>query len=522
MRKVGERKSEIATLQFLAILFLTLICFYPTQGAEEIIDKAKSNKNSQKEIKTLPAHYHIVPIIEVLEDPFSGESPGMEQSVEPSEKIDTEVIKPGDVITLKKGVDLVLKHSLQLKIASERIDRAIAKYEQVKSARNPKLDLQGSAMLRGPSESLKIPPPFDFRVYFSRNYNYLGRISLQYLITTFGNIENKQAASLINVQAQRENFESEKNEMAYQAKKSLYDILQAQSLVETARDYVDSSKDHLRVTKVLYREGIVSRYDVSRAKLAVSEAEKQLTEALKENSLARSYFLLLINQSSKVNFFVKPPEIYHINTSLDFFETLKEAAMKNRSQIKALKKNVEASETLLKAARASKNPTLAITGTYDRQTGTIVIGDYNWHVGLNLQIPIVDGGETRAKISEAESVVRTAKLALEQLRDQVSLEVEKARLDVIEAEINVKTAIRDVKTAREGYRMAKARYLNGLSTSVEIEDSMKTLNRKRRQLVDAQYQYNLALAALEKAINLPLIELVRITDSGEDQIEKRR
>ncbi len=417
------------------------------------------------------------------------------------------VIKPHSKITIREGVFLGVERSLTLKIARQKIEQAIVNFQKVKNLKKPVVNLEGTSMFNGPASGFSFRDPFTGKkidINFTRNYNHLARLSLEWLITTFGRVKHQRSAAFLKIQAERENFEVEKSKVILSLKKALFNILKADKAVDVAMDYVDSAKDHLQIAKVLYKEGMVSKYDLVRANLTLSQAKEALISAQKMQALSRAYFLTLANIDSDIPFDVIPPPPIHFDVDKVSLKNLQNIALENRCEVKALKKNISSYMEVLKSVKKSNNPTLAFFGNYDRQTGTFITDDYAWRVGLNLKIPIYDGDVRNTNIKEAEVVLKTLNLSLEALKSQIKMEVKKAYLDLIEAKAKLETAEQDVITAKEGYRMARARYLNGLSTSVEMEDSLRALHKAQVNLVTSEYNYAVCFAELERAMGVQI------------------
>lgn len=409
----------------------------------------------------------------------------------------TELV-PDEILTIERSVRIAIARNAQLRQVKEKIEQAVAQYKQIKAAKNPTLQLNAAAIRQGPSQKITLPFPFETTIIFQRDYMYYGQASLQYLITTFGNIENQISASFVNIRVTRENYESEKMQVKYNVRESFYNILKAIAMVQVSKDNVDSTQDHLKNARSLYENGIVSKMDVVRGEYMVSSARQSLVSAKKMVILSRSSFLYLLEYDEKIPFRITPDK-KKLPIELQKLDELQEIGMENRHEIIAMNANISASKALLRAAKAQNNPTVSLSSKYVKQTSSSVSDDHSWDVGLSISIPIFDGGMKSGKIKESESVVRTAEIALDNLKRQIKLEIEQAFLDIRESRVKYYTSVKNVEKANISYHMAKVRYTNGLSTSVEMEDALRTLNQSRHDLVTAEYDYFIALAALEKA-----------------------
>jgi outer membrane protein TolC len=124
----------------------------------------------------------------------------------------------------------------------------------------------------------------------------------------------------------------------------------------------------------------------------------------------------------------------------------------------------------------------------------------SWSLNAQLNIPIFDGGLTRARVDESKSDVEAAKNTLEQARQAVGLEVRSALLNLQEANRNRQTAAANVVQAREALRIAQVRFQAGVSTTVEVTDAQSALTQSQNNQVNADFDYLKAEAQLRKAL----------------------
>jgi outer membrane protein TolC len=77
------------------------------------------------------------------------------------------------------------------------------------------------------------------------------------------------------------------------------------------------------------------------------------------------------------------------------------------------------------------------------------------------------------------------------------------------------TAAKRVEAAEIYYDMARQRFLNGLGTSLEVQDALRSLNDARQSQVVAVYDRELAFAALENSVgfDFPLRRLAVLPES---------
>lgn len=121
-------------------------------------------------------------------------------------------------------------------------------------------------------------------------------------------------------------------------------------------------------------------------------------------------------------------------------------------------------------------------------------------MGISFRIPLFDGGETKAKVAEAESGIRELKINREALGDHIRLQVKQAWLDYREAKATVEVVNAELLKSKESYRLARARYKEGVSIAVEMDEALASYNNSKKNLINAMHSLNLAYASLERAV----------------------
>ncbi len=98
------------------------------------------------------------------------------------------------------------------------------------------------------------------------------------------------------------------------------------------------------------------------------------------------------------------------------------------------------------------------------------------------------------------------KIQRDKTADLIRLEVRQAFLDLGKAEKNIDAAESALKTAREAYRLARASYRAGEGTNTDVLDVRTALSRAEANHTQALFDYNVALAALHRAVGVMVIE----------------
>ena len=161
----------------------------------------------------------------------------------------------------------------------------------------------------------------------------------------------------------------------------------------------------------------------------------------------------------------------------------------------------------IQLAHSSELPTVGLSAGYYNQrnsTGTTRIDDLRAFASIS--IPLFDGGLARSRVREARATVSSAQTSRRQAIDQVTLDMQQAYLNLIQTRDEVAVANQGLTQARQGFALARVRYMAGVSARagisplLEVSDAQAALTLAESYQVNALYDYNNARAQLDRAI----------------------
>src|SRR5438105_1948754 len=175
-------------------------------------------------------------------------------------------------------------------------------------------------------------------------------------------------------------------------------------------------------------------------------------------------------------------------------DSLLDRAFAQRPDLGADASRVDAAQQDVKAASASKWPTIALTGGYN--SGVTSANDASFvdqlnqrrggSIGIGISIPLFDRGATQAATQRAQIQADNAKLALATQRQQVALEVRRAYLDYDAARQQLAAADAQQKAATLAVATTQQRYQVGAATLVEVTQASATQVQAQSALINAR------------------------------------
>ena len=124
-------------------------------------------------------------------------------------------------------------------------------------------------------------------------------------------------------------------------------------------------------------------------------------------------------------------------------------------------------------------------------------------LGVNLTVPLYDGGATRAAVNGARADELSAAIQIDQFVRGIKAEVQHSTIAMRDANERAQVAGATVTQSREALRLANVRFRAGVGTQLEINDAQTALTQTETNAVNAQYDYLTALARLSRATGDP-------------------
>ena len=259
-----------------------------------------------------------------------------------------------------------------------------------------------------------------------------------------------------------------------------------------------------------YDAGTVPRFNVLRAEVAVANAKPPLIRA-------RNNYRVAKNELTQRLGYDLPRDVWE-NIPLQLTDTLNVApfaiqlpdaiqqALERRTELGALRKAEQLRQEDIVNARSGRLPSLqAFAGWGWRNSSlTTDLRDEvdGWKVGVELNWYIFDGLATRGKVVQAKAAHEKSLVELDDTGSLIELEVRTAYSVFIGAREVLESQKKVQEQAEEALRLAKTRADAGSGTQLDVLSAETALTEARTTQVQAQYDYAVAVAKLERAIGM--------------------
>lgn len=290
-----------------------------------------------------------------------------------------------------------------------------------------------------------------------------------------------------------------------------YNVLVSRERIKVQEQNVELLRRQLQDVRNRYEAGTVSNFEVLRAEVAVANAQPALISARNNFRLAiddlRQALGFVTNDATSL---AKAPEfvgqLEFTPVSYELASALT-SAQERRPDLQRLRKLEEAAQETVKVRRANYYPDVSLFAAYDwrKRPGysDFAASRDGVTVGVQSTWDIFDGRATRGRVVQAESALEQTRLAFSEAELAVSVEVRRALSSLQEATELAEASKKVVEQAEEAVRLADARYSAGTATQLDVLTARNDLTTARLNQLEAYYRFNVASAAVRRAMGLP-------------------
>jgi outer membrane protein TolC len=384
-----------------------------------------------------------------------------------------------DVFTLEECISIALEQNPLILSSLGQYQASLARIHQAKAFSQPSLDYDSDLQ----------PNFFNFKdsgeSYFglSQSIEFPGKRHLR------GKIASRESSEILA------EIDLLKLDIIFQVKQAFYGLLLAQEQLKYAQQNLELSQDYLQKAELKYETGDVARVEVLRARVEAAKAANALRQASNEVKLSKAYLNFLLARKKYAPLEIKG-KLKHPPITL-ILEELKERALDIRPEIKRVNYSLEKESLRKKQAYLSYLPDFDLGVSRHRIEGEPT----TWDVTLSFPIPLFFWQPKKGEIAEAHANIDSLNREKEHIKNAIILEVEESYMNALTAQNQIQLFEDEILTqAEEVYNMFLFSFQEGEIGGIELIEARRTLMEARKSYADALFNFDVALAALEKSI----------------------
>lgn len=290
--------------------------------------------------------------------------------------------------------------------------------------------------------------------------------------------------------------------LASDLSQAYFELLGLRYKLEIARETAQSFATTLKIFTDRQREGLGNELQTSRAAADLATASASIPDlerliALKENQIS----VLSGKNPGPIETKVK---LLEETVPLDVPAGLPSALLERRPDLLAATAEVRAANAQIGIAKAAYFPAIGLTtffGKLSTPLADLSSGNTNaWSLASNVSGPIFQGGALKARRRQAvayweETRAQYMQMALSAFRDVSDALISREKFDATRAEL-----IRAVQSNEQAVRLARTRYIEGLSNYNEVLEAQQRLYPTQLALAETEVSRRLVIVQLYKAL----------------------
>lgn len=385
----------------------------------------------------------------------------------------------GATVTLEECLRLAVEQHPALEEARASLDAQLSKLDQVKAA---------TAFSGGLSASTSEQTGTD--------QSWSASFTVTKLLSDSGKNALERRSQEMAIDAASESQRESIMTVRKGVKDAYYSLLLSRLKRDQAEEAVQTYEKHVEKARGFYESGAKAKFDVTKAEVDLSNARISLVSAEASLAAARAGLSnavgVRLGDVEAAPGFLAPRPLPDEQSAL-------EQAMENRPDFRTARLKSESGKLSVAIAAKGNAATISLSGTAGLSGSEWPLDD-SFRATLSLSAPVFDGGLTDARVAEARFNSQGADAALRRTLQTVLYEVRSSLLSVREAEARIPVAELLVRQAEENLTLAEGRYDTGVGNALEVADAVLAFNSAKVSLYQAQHDYGVAFAALEKTL----------------------
>lgn len=409
-------------------------------------------------------------------------------------------------LSLKRAVELAVspEGNTSIQLSAEVLKQARERSLEARAALLP--DVESSVTYQNRTTNLAalgvniaVPiPGFQFPQFVGPFSTLDARVTGTESVFDFGSIRRFQA-SKVGVSAARKEVESTGEQVAALVARAYLAALKSDANVETARANVTLAEAVQAQAENQKKAGTGTGIEITRARVQLANDRQNLLVA--QNARRSAHLRLLRAVGLRLDTELELTDrMAYVPVDAVTLEQAKARALEARPDYQAQQEREANARLSASATKMERLPSVAAFGDYGSIGSGLDRALPTRTVGLQVRVPIFDGGRRDARRAESASQYRAEKVRTNDLKEQIELDVRLA-LDALQsAEEQVKVAREGLSLAENELAQARRRYDAGVANSIEVTDAQTRLERARDNQTAALYGYNVAKIDLAQSM----------------------
>jgi len=460
----------------------------------------------------------------------------------PAAALSTPAAAPTGPWTLQAAVDYAVAHSLTVRQTELNSQQQEATQRLQRAALLPTAGLSGSQTFSFGTN--KDPFTNQFQAVNVRGNNFTA--SAQLTLFAGFQLRNTVKQGVLDSEAARVDIVKARNDLSLNVASSFLQLLLAQELIRASEARLSTVQAQVARSEKLLKAGAVAEGNVLDSRAQLAGEQRTLVTAQNQRDLAQLALVQQLNldPATASRFEVVAPTLPDptafaatADNSMDPNATYA-VASQNLPEIKAADLRVQSAKRGIEIARGAYYPRLTMAGgvqtgyssvrnqqqlrtdqfnqvpvfqiSPSSPTGVIpsnyvtlqpsfevlpykffdqLADNRGEFLQFNLNVPILNGLQSRVGVQRAQINVQQAELRAEQTRVQLRQTIQQSYADALAAQRRYEASARQVEALSLAFRNAEIRFNNGLLNGTDFNIARNNLTAAESDMIQAKYEF---------------------------------
>jgi outer membrane protein, protease secretion system len=327
---------------------------------------------------------------------------------------------------------------------------------------------------------------------------YISRSSVVQLRQPLLNMDAVQRYRQGKVQAQQgeATYEANINEVALRVVSAYCDVLFAEDQMALARVQRDMYLEQQKLNERLFQKGEGTKTDMLETRARLDLAEAQLVEAQDNSVAARNTLAGVIGMDPGT--LETLTDVFRVD-SLDVgpYEKWHKLMLERNHELEAARLATENARLEILRNKAGHLPRVDLVASYSKgeaeSLNTFNQNTVNRSIGVQVNIPIYQGGAVNAVSRQAAAAYERAKADLEVRTNKIGVDLRKAHSVVLSSVHRIEALDKAVASGKELMKATEQSIKGGVRINLDLLNAQQQLFTSQRDLAQARYSYLLGL-----------------------------
>lgn len=282
-----------------------------------------------------------------------------------------------------------------------------------------------------------------------------------------------------------------------------YNVVRQEAYLKTIQKSIEASEQRVAIVKTRQQVGVANQADVLQSNIDLNALlqAKQNQLLVIDQAKADLYNSMVVPATSNYTF----DETIIVDQNIKMAEV--EAKMKDHPLLQSAQQLVNVNQFIEKETRATMYPTLRANTGYSYSSnrngaGFILLNEsYGPFLGINLALPIYNGGASKRAYNNAKIATNSAKLQLENATLDLNTELFKTYKNYLNSVKQTPVEQENYKMSQELLGLVMQKYQLGQATMVDVKQAQQSFETAGFRLTSLQFTAKIAEIELKRLSN---------------------